>query len=155
MVKFKYLASVFVAFAFVGCTGVPEPVELDGNSAITINQELLRKEKRNIPLDPFLKQNNWTYNLMFEKSGGEYIPNDMVVKTFYVAHNADRIIIVGNKEIAQDYKEYLLKNDCKNIAIHPVDSIGGSKKRVNILFFGMKGENDESFIRNFTNLFNF
>lgn len=84
-----------------------------------------------------------------------FLKNDMVVKTFYVAHNADRIIIVGNKEIAQDYKEYLLKNDCKNIAIHPVDSIGGSKKRVNILFFGMKGENDESFIKNFTNLFNF
>ena len=140
MVKFKYLANVAVVFAFVGCTGVPEPIELDGDSQLTINQELLRKEKRNIPLDPFLKQNNWTYNIMFEKSDGEYIPNDMVVKTFYVAHNADRIIIVGNKDVAQDYKEYLLKKDCKNITIHPVDSIGGSKKRVNILFFGMKKE---------------
>lgn len=155
MIKFTYLASVATAFMLVGCTSMPKPIELDGNSQITINQDLIKQEKRNIPLDPFLKQNNWTYNLMFEKIGDEYIPNDMVVKTFYVAHNADRIIIVGNQEIAQDYKNYLTSNGCKNIAIHPVDSIGLSKKRVNILFFGMKGKNDESFIKNFTNLFSF
>lgn len=155
MIKFKYAASVILALALVGCTSVPKPIELDSSSQITINQALIKKEKNNIPLDPFLKQNNWTYNLMFEKNGNEYIANDMLIKTFYVAHNADKIIIVGNKDIAQDYKNYLISNGCKNIAIHPVDSIGLSKKRVNILFFGMKGENDESFIKNFTNLFSF
>lgn len=92
---------------------------------------------------------------MFEKSDDEYIPNNMIVKTFYVAHNADKIIVIGNKKIAQDYKDYLASNGCKNIAIHPVDSIGQSKKRVNILFFGMKGKNDEDYIKSFTNLFDF
>lgn len=155
MTKFKYVASLIISLVFIGCSGVPKPIELDGNSAITINQELVRQERHNIPLDPFLKQHNWTYSLTFTKNDNEYIPNDMIIKTFYVAHNADRIIIIGNKNIAQDYKEYLTTKGCKNIAIHQVDSIGQSKKRVNILFFGIKGKNDESFIKNFTNLFSF
>lgn len=155
MTKFKYVASLIISLVFIGCSGVPKPIELDGNSAITINQELVRQERHNIPLDPFLKQHNWTYSLTFTKNDNEYIPNDMIIKTFYVAHNADRIIIIGNKNIAQDYKEYLITKGCKNIAIHQVDSIGQSKKRVNILFFGIKGKNDESFIKNFTNLFSF
>ena len=155
MTKFKYVASLIISLVFIGCSGVPKPIELDGNSAITINQELVRQERHNIPLDPFLKQHNWTYSLTFTKNDNEYIPNDMIIKTFYVAHNADRIIIIGNKNIAQDYKEYLTTKGCKNIAIHQVDSIVQSKKRVNILFFGIKGKNDESFIKNFTNLFSF
>ena len=140
MIKFTSLASIAaISFLFFGCSSIPKPIELDSSSQITINQELIRQERHNIPLDPFLEQNNWTYNLMFEKSGDEYIPNNMIVKTFYVAHNADKIIVIGNKKIAQDYKDYLASNGCKNIAIHPVDSIGQSKKRVNILFFGMMG----------------
>ena len=156
MIKFTSLASIAaISFLFFGCSSIPKPIELDSSSQITINQEIIRQERHNIPLDPFLKQNNWTYNLMFEKSGDEYIPNNMIVKTFYVAHNADKIIVIGNKKIAQDYKDYLASNGCKNIAIHPVDSIGQSKKRVNILFFGMKGKNDEDYIKSFTNLFDF
>lgn len=156
--KNKILVSAILALTIVGCGNPPEPIQLDNDSAITINQELIRKESRQIPLDPFMKQNNWTYNLEFEKSSdGEYIPNDKIVKAFFVAHNADKIIIIGNKAIAKEYKTYLVKNGCKaeNIAIHHIDSIVGSKKRVNILFFGMKGENNESLIKTFTNLFGF
>ena len=103
MIKFTSLASMAaISFLFFGCSSIPKPIELDSSSQITINQELIRQERHNIPLDPFLKQNNWTYNLMFEKNNDEYIPNNMIVKTFYVAHNADKIIVIGNKKIAKD-----------------------------------------------------
>lgn len=121
-----------------GCAGVPDPVELDGGSAITINQELIRKQNKGIPLDPFLKEHNWTYNIVFEKIGNEYIPNNQIVKSFYVAHNANKIIIIGNKDLAQDYKQYFEKNGVKNIEIHEVLYINENANKVNVLFFGKK-----------------
>lgn len=139
---FKPSIGLFLALPFFtgGCAGIPDPVELDGGSAITINQELIRKEKKGIPLDPFLKEHNWTYNIVFEKIGNEYIPNNQIVKSFYVAHNANKIIIIGNKDLAQDYKQYFEKNGVKNIEIHEVLYINENANKVNVLFFGKKNQ---------------
>ncbi len=120
---------------FVGCASVPDPVELDGNSAITINQELIRKKNKGIPLDPFLKEHSWTYNIIFEKNGNEYIPNNQITKSFYIAHNASKIIIIGDKNLAKDYKQYFEKNGVQNIQIHEVNFSEKDKNKVNILFF--------------------
>lgn len=127
-----------IPFLATGCAGVPDPVELDSNSAITINQELIRKQNKGIPLDPFLKEHNWTYNIIFEKNGNEYMDNEQVVKSFYVAHNADKIIIVGEKDLAQDYKQYFEQNGVKNIEIHEVTFTEMDKNKVNVLFFSKK-----------------
>lgn len=137
---FKPSIGLFLALPFFtgGCAGIPDPVELDGGSAITINQELIRKQNKGIPLDPFLKEHNWTYNIVFEKIGNEYIPNNQIVKSFYVAHNANKIIIIGNKDLAQDYKQYFEKNGVKNIEIHEVLYINENANKVNVLFFGKK-----------------
>lgn len=138
MRSFMFLATI-VAFLFTGCSKPPKPVQLDGGSAITINQELITLKTKNIPQDQFLKNNNWTYNLSFNKFRNELIPNNMVVKTFYVAHNADKIVIIGAKNVANEYKNYFLENQVKGeIKIHEVDSIADSKTSVNILFFGSK-----------------
>lgn len=127
-----------IPFLATGCTGVPDLVELDSNSAITINQELIRKQNKGIPLDPFLKEHNWTYNIIFEKNGNEYMDNEQIVKSFYVAHNADKIIIVGEKDLAQDYKQYFEQNGVKNIEIHEVTFTEMDKNKVNVLFFSKK-----------------
>lgn len=120
-------------FFVTGCASVPDPIELDNSSVITINEELIRKQNKKIPLDPFLKENNWFYNIIFEKNGDEYIPNNQIIKSFYVAHNAGKIIIIGNKNLAKDYKSYFEKNGVKNIQIHEINQ--KDKNKVNILFF--------------------
>lgn len=138
LTKMAVCCLLTIPFFATGCAGVPDPVELDGGSAITINQELIRKQNKGIPLDPFLKEHNWTYNIVFEKIGNEYIPNNQIVKSFYVAHNANKIIIIGNKDLAQDYKQYFEKNGVKNIEIHEVLYINENANKVNVLFFGKK-----------------
>ena len=138
LTKMAVCCLLTIPFSATGCAGVPDPVELDGGSAITINQELIRKQNKGIPLDPFLKEHNWTYNIVFEKIGNEYIPNNQIVKSFYVAHNANKIIIIGNKDLAQDYKQYFEKNGVKNIEIHEVLYINENANKVNVLFFGKK-----------------
>lgn len=138
-IKFSLSLTIALSFLLVGCSKPPKPIELDGDSAITINQELIRMKYREVPLDRFLSNNNWTYNLEFTKKEDVFIPNDMIVKAFYVAHNADKIIIVGHNNIANAYKNYFIENQVKaDISIHHVDSIENSKNRVNVLFFGKK-----------------
>jgi cag pathogenicity island protein 12 len=136
----KIIIFTFIMFIFVGC-GRKEPVKLDNDSAITINQELIRLKNYNVPLDSFLKNNSWTYNMYFSKINDELINDDEVVKAFYLAHNADEIIIIGANPVALEYQSYFLKNQVLGkIRIHEVDSINGKKNLVNVLFFGKKRE---------------
>lgn len=132
-IKMLCLAS---SLAFIGCVA-PKPVELDNGANITINHSLIQKRRYGIQKDEFLKQNNWTYNIVLYKNGDELIPNDKVIKTFYLAHNADHIIIIANKKLANEYRDYLIKNQVKaRIELKEVDFINDSK--VNILFFHNK-----------------
>ena len=136
----KIIIFTFIMFIFVGC-GRKEPVKLDNDSAITINQELIRSKNYNVPLDSFLKNNSWTYNMYFSKINNELINDDEVVKAFYLAHNADEIIIIGANPVTLEYQSYFLKNQVLGkIRIHEVDSINGKKNLVNVLFFGKKRE---------------
>lgn len=136
----KIIIFTFIMFIFVGC-GRKGPVKLDNDSAITINQELIRSKNYNVPLDSFLKNNSWTYNMYFSKINNELINDDEVVKAFYLAHNADEIIIIGANPVTLEYQSYFLKNQVLGkIRIHEVDSINGKKNLVNVLFFGKKRE---------------
>lgn len=125
-----------------GCGGRPEPVKLDGDSVITINQELITLKRKGVPLDPFLKAHNWTYNIMLRKTKeGYFFENEDVVRIFYVAHNADRIILTGNEKAAREFKAYLLQNGVvAPIEISRLDMIDGSKSIVNALFFHQEKE---------------
>ena len=122
-----------------GCSKPPEPVVLDGTEAVTINQELIAEHSKSVPKDPFLKQVDWTYNMYFHKQGDRFIADDDVVKAFYLAHNADRMIIIGNSDITGQYKEYFLRNGVEaDIELHPIYMVNHSKETVNVLFFHKK-----------------
>lgn len=139
MSKTKLIFVIATSLFILGCSKAPEPVKLDNNSAITINQELIRKHNFNVPKDPFLKNNNWTYNINLIKNEKELISNDMIVKTFLVAHNADKIIVVGNENVINDYVTYFKQNGVTaNIETSKVDMIDGKKNMVNVLFFHEK-----------------
>lgn len=137
MKMFKIANLVILPLLFTACSKPPKPVELEGTQAKTINQSLIEKHSQSTPQDPFLQNMNWTYNMYFKKlSNGDLIANDDIVKAFYLAHNADEIIIIGDKIITQEYKNYFLKNGVKaNIRQHPIGYINHSKQAVNVLFF--------------------
>ena len=139
--RFKFLVCVGLSLLVVGCSA-PKAVELDGDSLITINEDLLKRRHYNVPLDPFLKETNWTYSALITKTDTGYIlENDKIIKVFLVAHNADRIILNGTTEMTQEIKQYFIDNGVKaNIEISIVDSIKGSKNIVNALFFHEKKE---------------
>ena len=132
------LALSAAALLFIGCSSkAPDPVRLDDGSDITINQNLLIRHDKSVPLDPFLKENNGTYNIHAQRSAdGELFKNDQIVKLFLLAHSATNIIIVGSDEVTNEYKAYLKANGVTApIEIQPVSSINLQKNLVNILFF--------------------
>lgn len=140
--KIQILATICLGMMLINGCSAPKVVKLDGDSLITINEDLLRYKKSNLPLDPFLKVTNWTYSALISKTKDGYIlENDDVVKVFLVAHNADRIILNGTADMTKEIKQYFIDNGVKaNIEISIVDSIKGSKKIVNALFFHEKKE---------------
>ena len=114
----------------------PDVIELDSGSATTINNALVTKKINEVEKDPFLRDNKWSYNMNFIKIDNEYMRNDEIVKGFYLAHNADKIVIIGDEKIAREYRSYFLENQVTaKIEIHPVDLIALSKNRINVLFF--------------------
>ncbi len=143
----KKILSVVVASALVvglsGCSGKapdPEPVSSwDKNSALTINKELLLKKEISVPKDPYLVNHNWTYQVNSSIENGELFKNDQIVKTFLVAHNASEIILIGEKNTIEKYKEYFIKNQVTaNIKLQPVSHMIKNSNFVNILFFNKK-----------------
>ena len=98
--------------AFVGCSA-PKAVELDSGANITLNHNLIQKRHFGIQKDEFLRYNNWVYNIVLYKNADDLIPNEKIVKTFYLAHNADRIIIIGDKNLAYEYRNYFFANEVK------------------------------------------
>lgn len=137
--KLKFLICAGLSLLIAGCSA-PKAVELDGDSLITINEDLLKRKYYNVPLDPFLKETNWTYSALITKTDTGYIlENDKIIKVFLVAHNADRIILNGTVDMTEEIRQYFIENGVKaNIEISIVDSIKGSKNIVNALFFHEK-----------------
>ncbi|MCI5786043.1 cag pathogenicity island Cag12 family protein [Helicobacter trogontum] len=128
------LACVSTLIALVGCN--PKPKRLDNNSALTINNRLLEMQYNFVPKDPFLGNSDWTYHIVVTKINGEYLRNDEVLKTFLLAHNADKIILVGAKDLIQEYKHYFKQHQVTAIIeMQPVSPVPEDLDKVNILFF--------------------
>lgn len=138
------MKKTFIVFIliFIGCSRPPEPITLDSSPKLTINESLITQKLQNVPNDPFLKNNNWAYSMYLSPiDNNTLIRNDLVVKTFYLAHNADKIIIAGFEPTAQKYKKYFVDNEVEaNIEIQPLDMIDFRKDIVNILFFHKKNK---------------
>ncbi|ENU2792762.1 cag pathogenicity island Cag12 family protein [Campylobacter jejuni] len=134
----KLLSSLaFMAFVIVGCSA-PKPTELDNSSALAVNNSILEKKYNFVPKDPYLSGFNWTYHIVVEKKtiNDDFIKNDLITKTFLLAHNATRIILVGREDLIEQYKQYFKKNQVlAPIELQPVDPIEEDFNKVNILFF--------------------
>jgi len=95
---------------FTGCSQ-KEPVELKNDKTYVINKKILLDTHYNIPpLDDSFKKQHYSYIINTSKEGDTFFDNDILVKSFYLLHHANLIIITGNLDIANDYKLYLLEN---------------------------------------------
>ena len=135
--SFRNLALMALIFTMVGCSTAPKPKELDDNSALSINNSILEKKYSFVPKDPYLSGFNWTYHIVVEKKtiNDDFIKNDLVTKTFLLAHNASRIILVGRENLIEQYKQYFEKNQVSApIELQPIQPIERDYNKVNILF---------------------
>ncbi|WP_104722736.1 cag pathogenicity island Cag12 family protein [Helicobacter mesocricetorum] len=131
------LLSALVALLIIGCSA-PKPKRLDKGSAISINNALLEQQYNFVPKDSFLSSQNWTYQIVVEKNSTEddFIKNELVTKTFLLAHNATKMILIGREDLIKDYKEYFLNNQVIiPIELQPINPYEEEINRVSILFF--------------------
>ncbi len=61
-----------------------------------------------------------------------------------LAHNADKIIILGEKNLALQYRNYFKANGVKAyVDVQPVDLARDLRDRVKIMFFSSKATKDD------------
>lgn len=129
------LALASVAF-FVGC-GAKNPPKLQNNKNLGINNSLLEQKYSFVPKDEFLSNANFVYELEAIPSGEYLITNELMVKTFLLAHNASKIIIIGDKNRIEQYKDYFLQNGVMaDMYLQPLDD--SENQFVKLLFFNKK-----------------
>lgn len=111
----------------------------DKGASLSLNSSLIIEQKREVPKDDFLLSNDWTYQIFATKKGSELLSNEQIVKTFYIAHHAQDIILVGRSSLIKEYKTYFEQNDVKaNIILQPVPPIENDLNSVNMMFFNKK-----------------
>lgn len=144
MKKLSLVLSGIVAVSLLtGCsqknTPPTEVKTWDRGASLSVSKSLVLEEKREVPKDQFLVNKNWTYQIVATKKGNYLLDNDQIVKTFYVAHHAQDIIIVGREGLIEQYKNYFVSNGVKGkITLQPVTPIQADTNTVNMLFFNKK-----------------
>ena len=131
--------SIVTALSFTACSNkIPDAqaVKRHKNSALTINKEFLLTKDFKVPKDPHLKNENWTFQAVAEKSGKYLFKNEDITKIFLVAHNSSEIILVGRGDLIKEYKNYFLENQVTaEIKLQEVNPLSKDYDKVNILFF--------------------
>ena len=138
------IAAVSVVLLAGGCA---KKVESVNGSIDTINNALLEQKYDFVPNDPYLKGQNYAYEMFLSPAGKYLIQNSLVTKTFLLAHNSQNIVIIGESSLIEKYKNYFIENGVKaNIYLQPIDDETsenselylGFKNQVKILFFNKK-----------------
>jgi hypothetical protein len=95
---------------FTGCSQ-KKPVELKSDTTSFVNKKvLLDKHDNDVPLDKSFVKQRYSYIINTTKKGSTFFDNDILVKSFYLLHHANLIVITGKLNIANDYMRYLIEN---------------------------------------------
>lgn len=136
----KKIVAIGFCVLFVACA--PNPKMPSGNN-ININNALLEKRYSFVPQDIYLQSHDWYYQISTSKKDGFYLQNHEIAKTFLLAHNAQKIILIGNKRIINEYKDYFKNNGVSaKIQLQPSDS--NDSNGVDIVFFHTTSEDYEA-----------
>lgn len=141
MRKAIFLTSLAMgALLFSGCS-YKEPKSFESAKQVTINNSLLESKYNFVPKDPYLRSLNFAYELYAKPSGAWVLPNHLVVKTFLLAHNSQKIVIVsGNEMLLERYKDYFFSHGVSaEISLQKVDNAPDKLNTgVQLLFFNTK-----------------
>ena len=130
--------AVAVMLAFSACSKQPTQIEWGAESK-GINNAILEERYNFVPKDKKLKESNWAYEVEAQTKGDYLFENNQMVKVFLLAHNADKIIILGEKNLALQYRNYFKANGVTAyIDVQPIDLARGLRDRVKIMFFSSK-----------------
>ncbi len=137
-------AAAAIVLAVSACSKKPVQIEW-GATSQSINNALLEQRYSFVPRDKKLKESNWAYEVEAQAKGDYLFENNQMVKVFLLAHNADKIIILGEKNLAIQYRNYFKANGViAYIDVQPIDLARGLRDRVKIMFFSSKATlNDE------------
>ena len=136
MKKYLYTSVVELAILTTGCTRkAPDPVQIDKDLRVQINNSLLEKQYNFVPKDQFLSQKDWAYQMIFYKTNDLYIQNDEIAKAFLLAQNCQKMILIAsNEELLDSYKQYFVENNVSaEIELQLVDWM--TQNEVQVLFF--------------------
>lgn len=138
------VAIVIVAVGFSAC-GAKKPKKLElTTQSVSINNALLDSRHTFVPKDTKLKTSNWAYEIESEIKGDYFFDNNAMVKVFLLAHNADRIIILGEGRVAKQYRNYFRNNGVDAyIDVQEIDMVPEYKNRVKIMFFSSKANYED------------
>ncbi len=134
----KIVAMAVAILAISGCSKKPVQIEW-GSKSQSINNALLEERYSFVPKDKKLKESNWAYEVEAQAKGDYLFENNQMVKVFLLAHNADKIIILGEKNLALQYRNYFKANGVTAyVDVQPIDLARGLRDRVKIMFFSSK-----------------
>lgn len=137
-------AIAVLAVGISGC-GTKKPTKLElTTQSVSINNALLDSKHTFVPKDARLKTSNWAYEIESEIKGDYFFENNAMVKVFLLAHNADRIIILGEGRVAKQYRNYFRNNGVDAyIDVQEIDMKPEYKNRVKIMFFSSKANYED------------
>lgn len=137
-------AAIVAMVAISGCSKKPVRIEW-GATSQSINNALLEERYSFVPKDKKLKESNWAYEVEAQAKGDYLFENNQMVKVFLLAHNADKIIILGEKNLALQYRNYFKANGVTAyVDVQPIDLARGLRDRVKIMFFSSKATLDDN-----------
>jgi len=85
------------------------PIQLEEKAESNINIRLLDRRHPSVPKDKFFYSKNWHYKQNIHNKY-DFLRNDEIADTFYLAHHATRIYIRGGKHAIYRYKKYFLSH---------------------------------------------
>ena len=97
----------------VGC-GIKKPVEPTSDTFNPANQSILtltnNKGFNEVPKDESFTGQKYSYIINTEKVGNTFFDNNIIVRSFYLLHHANLIVITGNANTVEEYIGYLVDN---------------------------------------------
>ena len=98
---------------FAGCSQ-KEPVKLTSGTFNASNQSILKltnnKGYNEVPKDKSFTEQRYSYIINSEKVGNTFFDNEIIVRSFYLLHHANLIVITGKANTVKDYVRYFKEN---------------------------------------------
>ena len=112
----KLTLTISVILVLAGC-GIKQPVESTSDTFNAANQSILtltnNKGFNEVPKDKSFTSQRYSYIIDTEKDGSTFFDNKIIVRSFYLLHHAHSIIITGEHNVIEQYKEYMQSNGVK------------------------------------------